>query len=148
MASMAVGDLQGGTDVVAGSLGEEEYAMTAGSGGVLNGFPWFQADSNFSTPALADLYGNGQTEIVEGGDSSPGIAYGTQYQNGGHLRVLSPTGNAGQPQPNGGLVCQYTTNQTVQSSPAVGDFLGAGSADRHRLRHRAATSRAPPTRTS
>ena len=29
---MAVGNLQGGTDVVAGSLGENEYALTAGSG--------------------------------------------------------------------------------------------------------------------
>ena len=74
-ASMAVGDLQGGTDVVAGSLGEEEDALTAGSGGVLNGFPWYQADSNFTTPALADLYGTGATEIVEGGDSSAGISY-------------------------------------------------------------------------
>ena len=31
MASMAVGDLQGGTDVVAGSLGENMYAMNAGT---------------------------------------------------------------------------------------------------------------------
>ena len=128
MASMAVGDLQGGTDVVAGSLGEEEYAMTAGSGGVLPGFPWFQADSSFSTPALDDLYGNGQDDIIEGNASSQGFAYGTQYQNGGHLRVLNPTGNVGQPQPSGGLVCQYTTNQVVQSSPAVGDILDGGSA--------------------
>ncbi|MGH9091994.1 MAG: PQQ-binding-like beta-propeller repeat protein, partial [Acidimicrobiales bacterium] len=125
-ASMAVGNLQGGTDVVAGSLGENEYAMTAGGGAVLSGFPWFQADSNFSTPAIADLYGNGN-EIVEGGDSSAGLAYTTQYQNGGHIRVLSATGNAGQPRPNGGLVCQYTTNETVYSSPAVGEFLGSSS---------------------
>ncbi len=127
LASMAVGDLQGGTDLVAGSLGEEEDALTAGSGGVLNGFPWYQADSNFSTPALADLYGTGATEIVEGGDSSAGISYTTTYANGGHLRVLSATGNAGQPQPNGGLDCQYTTDETVQSSPAVGEFLGTST---------------------
>jgi outer membrane protein assembly factor BamB len=126
-ASMAVGDLQSGVDVVAGSLGENEYAMTTGSGGVLGGFPWYQGDSNFSTPALADLYGNGQTEIVEGGASSAGNSYTTPYANGGHIRVLAPTGNAGQPKPNGGLICQYTTNEAVQSSPAVGQFLG-GSA--------------------
>jgi len=126
-ASMAVGNLQSGLDVVAGSLGENQYAMTAGSGGVLNGFPWYQGDSDFTTPALADLYGNGQTEIVEGGDSTAGNSYTTPYANGGHIRVLTPTGNAGQPKPNGGLVCQYTTNETVESSPAVGQFL-AGSA--------------------
>ena len=102
--------------------------MTAGSGGVLPGFPWFQADSSFSTPALDDLYGDGQDDIIEGNASSQGFAYGTQYQNGGHLRVLNPTGNVGQPQPSGGLVCQYTTNQVVQSSPAVGDILDGGSA--------------------
>ncbi|MDA8357995.1 MAG: PQQ-binding-like beta-propeller repeat protein [Actinomycetota bacterium] len=126
-ASMAVGDLQGGVDVVAGSLGEMEYAMTAGSGHTLNGFPWYQADSNYTTPALADLYGNGQTEIVEGGDSTEGTSYGTHYDQGGHLRVLSPTGNENQPEPNGGLICQYTTTQVVQSSPAVGEFFGASS---------------------
>ena len=126
-ASLAVGDLQGGTDVVAGSLGEEEDALTAGSGGLLNGFPWYQADSDFTTPALADLYGTGATEIVEGGDSSAGISYTTTYPNGGHLRVLSAEGNAGQPHPNGGLICQYTTNETVESSPAVGEFLGGSS---------------------
>jgi hypothetical protein len=126
-ASMAVGDLQGGTDVVAGSLGEEEDALTAGGGGVLAGFPWYQADSNFSTPALADLYGTGANEIVEGGASSPGLSYTTTYQPGGHLRVLSARGNLGQPHPNGGLVCQHTTNEAVQASPAVGEFFGSSS---------------------
>ena len=126
-ASMAVGNLQGGTDVVAPSLGQEEYAMNASSGSVLNGFPWYQADSGFTTPALADLYNNGQTEIVEGGDSTAGTSYGTTYSNGGHLRILSSNGNAGQPEPNGGLICQYNTDQVVQSSPAVGEFLGTSS---------------------
>ncbi len=126
-ASLAVGNLQGGTDVTAGSLGQNQYALTANSGSLLTGFPWFQADSNFTTPALADLYSNGTTEIVEGGDSSMGLAYGQQYLNGGHLRILSPAGNAGAPQPNGGLDCEYNTNETVQSSPAVGEFFGSSS---------------------
>jgi PQQ-like domain len=123
-ASLAVGDLQGGTDVTAGSLGQDQDALNAANGAVLNGFPWFQADSDFTTPALADLYGNGQTEIVEGGDSTAGIAYGVNYPNGGHLRVLSPTGNAGGSQPGAGLDCDYDTNETVESSPAVGEFFG------------------------
>ena len=124
-ASLAVGDLQGGTDVTAGSLGQNQYALNAANGSMLNGFPWFQADSDFTTPALADLYDNGQTEIVEGGDSTAGIAYGVTYANGGHLRVLSPTGNAGGTQPGSGLDCEYNTNETVESSPAVGEFFGS-----------------------
>ena len=124
-ASMAVGNLQGGTNVVAGSLGEVGQAMNAANGAMLPGFPWFQADSNFTTPALGDVYGNGRTDIVEGGDSSAGSAYGVNYTNGGHIRVLSPTGNAGSGNPGGGLVCQYNTDQTVQSSPAVGELGGS-----------------------
>jgi outer membrane protein assembly factor BamB len=123
-ASLAVGNLQGGIDVTAGSLGQNQDALDAANGAVLAGFPWFQADSNFSTPAIADLYGNGQTEIVEGGASSPGVAYGQTYSAGGHIRVLSSNGNAGQPEPNGGLDCEYNTNEEVDSSPAVGEFFG------------------------
>jgi len=125
-ASMAVGNLQGATDVVAGSLGQETYAIDARDGGTLSGFPWFQADSNFATPAVADLYGDGSSEIIEGGDSSAGLAYGRTYSNGGHLRILSPYGAAGSSDPAGGEVCQFDTNQTVQSSPAVGGFLSGG----------------------
>jgi hypothetical protein len=124
-ASMAVGNLNGATDVVAGSLGEVTQAMNAGNGAMVGGFPWFQADSNFTTPALGDVYGNGRTDIVQGGDSSPGFAYGQSYTQGGHLRVLSPTNNDGTGNPDGGLVCQYNTDQTVQSSPAVGEMGGS-----------------------
>jgi outer membrane protein assembly factor BamB len=125
-ASLTVGDLEGGTDVVAGSLGEVTQALNATSGGILPGYPWFQGDSNFTTPVVADIYGNGQNDVIEGGDSTAGTAYGTTYQNGGHLRVVLPTGNAFQGNPAGGLVCQYNTDETVESSPAVGEFLGGG----------------------
>ena len=116
-ASMAVGNLNGVTSVVAPSLGQDEYAFDAGNGAILPGWPFFTADSGFATPALADLYGNGQTEVVEGGDSSPGLAYGQTYTAGGHLRVLGAGGN---------LICDYDTDQTVDSSPAVGNFLAGG----------------------
>jgi hypothetical protein len=122
-ASLAVGNLQGQTDVAGGSMGQNFYAMNATTGSVLSGFPWFQADSSFATPALSDLYGNGQTDIIEGNDSTAGSAYKTQYFDGGSLRIVSPNGNTGQQWPNGGLICQYNTDQVVQSSPAVGDFL-------------------------
>ena len=126
-ASLAVGNLQGSTDVVAGSLGESEHAMSAANGVTLPGFPWFQADSDFTTPALADLYSNGRTEIVEGGDSTAGFAYGHGYGNGGSLRVVSATGNFFTGNPAGGLVCEYNIDQTAESSPAVGQFLAGGA---------------------
>jgi len=116
-ASMAVGVLNGVNSVVAPSLGQDEYALDASNGSTLGGWPFFTADSAFTTPALADLYGNGQTEVVEGGDSTAGLAYGITYGNGGHLRVLGPSGN---------LICSHDTNQTVDSSPAVGNFLAGG----------------------
>ena len=114
-ASLAVGSIGGTPAVVAPSLGQNEYALNASSGNALPGWPFFTADSGFTTPSLVDLYGNGQTEIVQGGDSSAGNAMGQQYTNGGHLRILDGAGN---------LICHYDTNQTVDSSTAVGNFLG------------------------
>jgi len=117
-ASLAVGPLQGVQAVVAPTLGQTAYALNAGNGATLPGWPFFTADSGFTTPSLADVYGNGQTEIVQGGDSTAGNAMGQQYGNGGHLRVLGAGGN---------LICNYDTNQTVDSSTAVGNFLGGGA---------------------
>ena len=94
---------------------------------MLGGFPWFQGDSVFSTAAVADLYSDGNSEIVSGGDSSAGLAYGQTYGSGGHIRILSSAGNAGAPSPAGGVICEYDTNQNIdRSSPAVGQFLGGG----------------------
>ncbi len=115
--SMSVGSLNGVNAVVAPSLGQEEYAFNSVNGAVLPGWPFFTADSGFSTPSLADLYGNGQTDVIEGGDSTAGIAFGQTYTNGGHVRVLGPGGN---------LICDHDTNQTVDSSTAVGNFLAGG----------------------
>lgn len=117
-ASMAVGTLQGQTATVAGSLGQETYAMNAADRGVLPGFPWFQADSNFATPAIGHVEGTGANQIVEGGASSAGKAYGKTYTDGGHIRILTASG---------GLVCEDTTDESINSSPAVGPFL-SGSA--------------------
>jgi len=117
-ASLTVGNLQGSTDVVAGSLDQEEYALDAGSGATLKGWPFFTSDSVFSTAALADLYGTGQTEVVEGGDQTAGYGKGRTYTQGGHLRILNSQG---------GMICSYDTTQTVHASPAVGGFLPGGA---------------------
>jgi len=126
-AGMTVAAYAGGYGVEAGSLGQNTYALAAGNGAMLGGFPWFSADSVFSTAAVADLYADGNNEIVSGGDSSPGAAYGQTYGQGGHIRILSSAGNAGTGNPAGGLICQYDTNQNIdRSSPAVGQFLAGG----------------------
>ena len=121
-ASLAIGDVTGSgvPDVTAGAVGQKMYSFNAISGAQNPGWPFFTADTVFSSPALADLYGNGQTEIIEGGDSTKGIAYGTTYQNGGHLRVLNGQGQ---------LLCSFNTNQVVTSSPAVGDIDGDGRSE-------------------
>jgi hypothetical protein len=126
-ASMTVGNYAGGYGVEAGTLGQNTYALGAGNGAAFGGFPWFSADSVFSTAALADLYADGNNEVITGGDSSAGAAYGQTYSPGGHIRILSSGGNAGTGSPSGGLICQYNTNQNIdRSSPAVGQFLAGG----------------------
>ena len=123
-ASMSVGVLEGQTAVTSGSLGQVQYALNAGSGGLLPGWnPWFSGDSEVSTPAIADLYGTGQNEVIEGIGTSAGNIFNQQYAQGGHVRVILDTGNLGQQYPNGGQVCQLTTDEAVSSSPAVGHFL-------------------------
>ncbi len=115
-ASLTVADLQGGTDVFAGSLDQEAYALTATSGSV--NWPFFTADSVFSTAAAGDLYGDGQDELVVGGASTAGLAMGESYPQGGHVRVISTQGT---------LLYDYDTTQEVDSSPAVGNFLANGA---------------------
>ena len=75
--------------------GQNTYALGAGNGAILGGFPWFQADSVYSTAAVADLYADGDNELISGGDSTAGVGYGQTYSNGGHIRILSSAGNAG-----------------------------------------------------
>ena len=113
-AGIAIGTLGGVTGAVAGSLGQETYAMNATTHAVLPGFPWFQADSNFATPAIADVEGDGVNQIVEGGAQTAGLAYRKEYTNGGHIRILSAGGR---------LLCEDTTDESINSSPAVGRFL-------------------------
>jgi hypothetical protein len=118
-ASLTVADLDGTTGVVAGSLDQQAYALDAGTGEALPGWPFFSADSIFSTAAVADLYGIGRTTIVEGGAQTAGFGIGRHYEQGGHVRIMNPEG---------GLVCEALTDQTVDSSPAVGPILAGGGA--------------------
>ena len=117
-AGIAIGTIGGVTGAVAGTLGQEMYAFNATTGAILPGFPWFQSDTNFTTPAIADVEGGHTNQIIVGGAQSAGIAYGRKYTQGGHIQVLSATGS---------LLCADTTDESINSSPAVGKFL-AGTA--------------------
>ena len=67
---------------------------------------------------MGDLYGTGSDDFVSGGASSSGFAYGTHYSDGGHVRIYND---------HGGLVCSASTNEEVDSSPAVGPILPGGA---------------------
>jgi hypothetical protein len=115
-ASLALAD--GGSTVNGGSLGQETYSLATGSGAPNPGWPFFSADSVFSTAAVGDLYGTGQSDFVVGGASSDGFAYGKHYQDGGHLRILND---------HSGLICAADTTEQIDSSPAVGPILPGGA---------------------
>jgi hypothetical protein len=117
-AGLSVGNLtSGATQTFAGSLGQVSYALDAASGAPLTGWPFFNSDSTHATASLADLYGTGQTQIVVGGDQTTGSGRGQSYTDGGHIRILTGTGNQ---------ICRADTDQVVDSSPAVGTFLTGG----------------------
>jgi ribosomal protein L24E len=118
-AGLSVGNAPGiGPFAVAGSIGEKMYAFN-GSGGVLSGFPFIQPDGDYSTPAIAPVYlGSSQPFIVDNGDSTAGVYNNVHYPNGNLLRIISTSGQQ---------QCVFSTNQSGESSPAVGQFLGNSS---------------------
>ncbi len=115
-ASLSIGN--GGSLVEGGSLGQETYALNPANGARAPGWPQFSADSVFSTAAVGDLYGTGSDDFVSGGAQSAGFAYGTHYTDGGHVRIYND---------HGGLICSATTNEEVDSSPAIGPILPGGA---------------------
>ncbi len=54
--------------------------------------PWFSGDSEVSTPAIADLFGNQNNEVIEGIGTTAGNLFGQQYSQGGQVRVIRQTG--------------------------------------------------------
>jgi hypothetical protein len=129
--SPAIGNLTGSGQptIAVGSVGLLAYAIDAASGQVDPGWPIWQADTNFSTAALADLFGNGGLEMVIGDDSSPGgyssdprfawVPGGATWA-GGLVRALDGSGHT---------LWVFRTDEVVQSSPAIGDLFGTGTED-------------------
>lgn len=81
---------------------------------------YFNWDTTWSTAACADLNDDGNKEIVIGADSSGGgtLPDGTPTYDGGFLYVFDKDGN---------VLARRFVDETVMSSPAIGDLDNDGS---------------------
>lgn len=116
----AIGNVDGlpGNEVVFGSFDMRVYVVHGTDGTDLPGWPKFVRDTIWSSPALADLNGDGKLEIIIGVDTHlEGPPFNTP--NGGALHVFQWDGTElpGFPQ---------FIDQTMMSSPAIGDIDGDG----------------------
>jgi hypothetical protein len=117
--SPAIGNVDGvgGNEVVFGSFDFRVYVIQS-NGTDLPGWPKKLRDSIWSSPALFDLDGDGKLEIIIGVDEHlEGPPFNTP--DGGALYVFRPDGSIlpGFPR---------FIDQTMMSSPAVGDIDGDG----------------------
>ena len=114
-AGLTVGPIDHGSlGVFAGTTAQSSQAFNARSGALMWNF--YTADSTHSTASLSPLKSGGPLRIIVGGDSTAGNGFGTWYENGGHVRIMSTEGH---------LRCELkpVPNETVDSSTAVGRFL-------------------------
>jgi hypothetical protein len=77
-------------------------------------------DTVWSSPAIYDLDGDGQLDVIIGQDSGPGTMPGSGVQVGGMLRAFRGTGIGELP----GFPIKL--DDVVYSSPAIGDITGTG----------------------
>ncbi|MFN2224967.1 MAG: FG-GAP-like repeat-containing protein [Anaerolineae bacterium] len=75
------------------------------------GHGFYNEDTIWSSPALADVTGDGRLEIIIGADISPGNVHGDPA--GGYLYILDADGNA---------LAREWMEQTIFSSPAAADL--------------------------
>ena len=75
------------------------------------GHGFYNEDTIWSSPALADVTGDGHLEIIIGADISPGNVHGDPV--GGYLYILDATGNT---------LAREWMEQAIFSSPAVADL--------------------------
>ncbi|MBI5652656.1 MAG: VCBS repeat-containing protein, partial [Chloroflexi bacterium] len=150
-ASPSIADMNndGIPEVIFGSWDMRMYVVRGTDGVALSGsgstpynyWPAEMLDTIWSSPAIADLNGDGKREIIFGGDISYNPAAGTQ--NGGLLRVFNHNTVDG-PKPFPGFNTLYGTicpggacptdighygkyvDQTLHSSPAIGDINNDG----------------------
>ncbi len=126
----AIGDVNGDgqLEIAFGAWDQCIYLLSAGGQplwgnlpGILpgqircGGHGFYNEDTIWSSPALADLTGNGRQEIIVGADISPGNVHGDD--GGGYLYVFDADGNA---------LAREWMDQTIFSSPAVADLDNDG----------------------
>ncbi len=114
--SFAIGDTTGGgvPNATLGALGLQSPSYNAVTGVMLPGWPFFTDDTVFSSPALADLQGTGVSDLLMGGDATPGP---TNFR-GGMMRAITGSGR---------LLWEFKVDEQVRSSPAVGTLAGTTS---------------------
>jgi hypothetical protein len=115
VATPAIGDTNGDkvADVTASALGLQSWSLSQ-AGDVNPGWPFYTDDTVFSSAALVDVNGDGQTDIVTGGDVSPGAPVDGR---GGILRAIAGDGR---------LLWSHQFDEIVRSSPSIGDVDGDG----------------------
>ncbi len=114
-AGLTVAGSGSSAELVGPSMGMADYGLDPSTGAVR--WEFLNYDSDFSTPAAGHIFGNDRTQIVDGGDSTLNPTYPLEWQQGGHLRIWSPSGEQ---------LCQLEPqpDQTVDSSPAIGRIFG------------------------
>jgi len=103
---------------MAGSLGQEAYALNGANGAPLAGWPFFHLRQHLFDGCDWRPLRHGADELVEGGAQSAGFGQGQIYENGGHLRILNQQG---------GVICHYDTKPDGRLLPAIGGFLAGGA---------------------
>ena len=131
------GRLRAGTDIFRGlSWTRSPTPLTPPPGRPWPGGRSLAPIARFSTAAAADLYGDGQEELVVGGP---------RPQASPEARAIPTAAMSGCSTHRGRSVDDYDTNQEVVSSPAVGSFWRTGR--RGSPWAPAPTTPAPPTLT-
>lgn len=92
-----------------------DYSLHPALAGQCNYHGFLSHDTVWSSPALADLNGDGRLDIVIGGDTTAPNWY--LMPNGGVLWVIGADGV---------VMAQKTFDQTVYASPAIADLDGDG----------------------
>lgn len=104
-------------DATFGVLGLRAWSVNTANGGTGYGWPLYWDDTIYGSPALADITGDGQTEIIMPGDSSPGAPVD---HRGGMIRALTGKGQQ---------LWEFRINEIVRASPSIGDVTGDSDID-------------------